>query len=556
MSQLTLAFLLTLASLFVGVLARDCESPWQPNSSWELSPFYGALCNAPQRERTEFRVSTGLIPPWLEGTILRNVPGQYSFGADEVRHWFDGMGMIHSLSLDSQANSVFSTAQFANTTSFHVMNSTSQYDYTGFGTYPRPGRLGREETFRSYGASDGIVANNDVNIVALGGRFFATTDRAGFIEFDPWTLTTLTPTHDFQFFDNLSASSARGLGLAHGPLDTDSGEYFNYVADATMSVVGKPTTVYVYKINSTAQFHNKSLPWSRETVGVITTTNNTYAHSMGLTDHFVLWIEQRGITVSELDLALGSTIMDAMAESTEASVLRAIERSTGAVHTIPFEKDLGCVFHTGNTFEDSDGSIVYDMVTYPDCNGYESLTIENMLMFPDKVMPNGQFTRCRTTAGLESVFCDVVLPQTYSSFPWYNKNFHKRPYRFAYTTDIARVAAVTNGGWGCTATIQKIDLSKNVSVAIFSLQNFLFTEAIFVPQFPGNCEPSLEDAGALVTLAFNTDTSLTELFALNASDLSTIFTVSFPFAIPLHFHGIFCGPKPDDVSKQQFCLWN
>jgi beta,beta-carotene 9',10'-dioxygenase len=534
---------------------QQCVSPWLRNSSWTASPFHGALCNAPEREATNIAATAGSIPAWLKGTLFRNVPAQYTFGGDDVRHWFDGMGMFHTLELDPSMNSITSASRFANTTSFVVMNATSQYDYTGFGTYPHPGPL--DSNVRNHSSSGkGIVTNNDVSIVALAGRFFATTDRAGFIEFDPLTLETLTSTRDFEFFDNLSTASAKGLGLAHGPYDADTGEYFNYVADAMMSVVGGPTTVYIYSINATAQFHNRSLPWARKTVGVIATSNNTYAHSMGVTEHFVVWIEQRGLTVSELDLAIGSTIMDAMRESPEPSVMRIVDRASARVHTVPMNTDFGCMFHSGNTFEDVDGSVVYDMVAYPNCTGYQSLTIEGLLLRPDKVMPNGRFTRCRVAPGFESVSCGTILPHTYSSFPWYNKNFHKRPYRYAYTTDIARVHATDEANWNTTAIINKIDLTTNQSVVSYSRRNFLFTEALFIPEFPGNVDPRLEDAGALLVVAFDVDTSLTDVIALNATNFEVLFVVALPFAIPLHFHGIFCGPVPSSPSEQQFCLWN
>lgn len=552
--------MMVIASLFLLcsamlTTAQECSSPWSLNATWSASPFQGALCNAPERAVTSIPVAVGFIPPWLAGTLFRNVPAQYSFGEDDVRHWFDGMGMFHTLELDPTSASVWSKSRFANTTSFAVMQASHAYEYTGFGTYPRPGPLGSDQGSSSEGL--GIVVNNDVSFAAIGGKFFATTDRAGFVEFDPDTLATITP-ESFAFSDNLTSISGHGLGLTHGPYDAETGEYFNYVSDAMMSVVGGPTQVYLYKINATAQWLNSSLPWSRQTVGVIETVNNTYAHSMGLTEHFVVWVEQRGLIVSELELALGSTIMDAMHPIEQTSVFRLVDRQSGVAHRVEVsDPNFGCMFHSGNTFEDVDGSVVYDMVTYPDCTGYRSLSIEGLLAEPDKVMPHGRFQRCRISPDFGAVSCGIILAETYSSFPWYNKNFHKRPYRFAYTTDIARVSRnPSTSSWNTTASVNKIDLSTNMSVAMFSRDNYLFTEALFVPEFPGDHDPAREDAGALVMVTFNVETSLSEVFALNATDLQVIFAVPLPFAIPLHFHGIFCGPKPLSQSQRQFCLWN
>jgi len=38
----------------------------------------------------------GSIPPWLQGTLLRNGPGLFSVGNTSYKHWFDGMALIHS----------------------------------------------------------------------------------------------------------------------------------------------------------------------------------------------------------------------------------------------------------------------------------------------------------------------------------------------------------------------------------------------------------------------------------------------------------------------------
>ena len=51
------------------------------------------------REQEPVRAEVqGRMPEWLRGTLIRNGPAQW----DEVRHWFDGMAMLHAFSLDAQ----------------------------------------------------------------------------------------------------------------------------------------------------------------------------------------------------------------------------------------------------------------------------------------------------------------------------------------------------------------------------------------------------------------------------------------------------------------------
>uniref|UniRef100_A0A8C1TF74 Uncharacterized protein n=1 Tax=Cyprinus carpio TaxID=7962 RepID=A0A8C1TF74_CYPCA len=41
----------------------------------------------------------GLIPEWLQGTLIRNGPGLFSLGETRYNHWFDGMALLHSFTI-------------------------------------------------------------------------------------------------------------------------------------------------------------------------------------------------------------------------------------------------------------------------------------------------------------------------------------------------------------------------------------------------------------------------------------------------------------------------
>jgi len=36
----------------------------------------------------------GEVPDWLDVTVLRNGPGRFRFGTEELHHWFDGMAYV------------------------------------------------------------------------------------------------------------------------------------------------------------------------------------------------------------------------------------------------------------------------------------------------------------------------------------------------------------------------------------------------------------------------------------------------------------------------------
>jgi beta,beta-carotene 9',10'-dioxygenase len=42
---------------------------------------------------------TGVLPPWLTGTLLRTGPSKFEVGARTYNHWFDGLAMLHRFAL-------------------------------------------------------------------------------------------------------------------------------------------------------------------------------------------------------------------------------------------------------------------------------------------------------------------------------------------------------------------------------------------------------------------------------------------------------------------------
>ena len=41
----------------------------------------------------------GEIPPWLTGSLLRTGPAKFEVGAHTMRHWFDGLAMLHRFTI-------------------------------------------------------------------------------------------------------------------------------------------------------------------------------------------------------------------------------------------------------------------------------------------------------------------------------------------------------------------------------------------------------------------------------------------------------------------------
>ena len=552
--------------------AASCISPYAPH---DTIPYGGSICNLPEQPAPlDLKVTHGAIPSWMEGTLFRNVPAQYSFGSDQVRHWFDGMAQIQAYHFYSGNNSASVHTRFLETTSFTHFNETQKMDEMGFGTPANPGRLVFPNTSTGEGVkplrhrqeppkqkqkvSAGkfgpvMALNTNVCIFYLAGKFFATTDDATMVEFDGETLETLSP-NGYAFADGLPS----GFGVSHGAMDDGRGEYFNMVQDFAPIFTGGATRFYFWKFSRDKIENQTGSQWAREVVSTVLTVNSTYSHSIGLTEHYIVWLELPYVT-DKYALMFGLPLAYAFEDLSESVPMRMhlISRTNASDHVVAEVPNYGCTFHTGNVYEDpTDGSVVYDSARSHDCAVYDGFFLEEMLTQPTLPQLSTGFamTRCRFHRGgggnasdAANAHCSDLVTDGPTQFPWYNKQFHMKPYRYAYATLPARTTT--------TGELRKMDLTINATVAVFSIANLVLTEALFVPQFPHEpATASNEDKGALITVAYNVSSQLSEILAVNASSMELMFAIALPFAVPIHFHGIFCGPKTAS-GVERFCLW-
>jgi beta,beta-carotene 9',10'-dioxygenase len=52
-----------------------------------------------EREIGELPLS-GELPLWLEGSLLRTGPAKFELGTRSLRHWFDGLAMLHRFTIE------------------------------------------------------------------------------------------------------------------------------------------------------------------------------------------------------------------------------------------------------------------------------------------------------------------------------------------------------------------------------------------------------------------------------------------------------------------------
>src|SRR5688500_3201125 len=76
----------------------------------------------------------GTLPPWLTGSLVRTGPAKFAVGERSVRHWCDGLAMLHRSAF--AAGQVGYSNRFLHTKAFEHAQRTGKIGYSEFATDP------------------------------------------------------------------------------------------------------------------------------------------------------------------------------------------------------------------------------------------------------------------------------------------------------------------------------------------------------------------------------------------------------------------------------------
>src|SRR5688572_18008179 len=77
---------------------------------------------------------SGRIPEWLAGSLLRTGPAKWEVGESRMRHWFDGLAMLHRFDLGGEEVSYAS--RFVQSKAYREAEATGRIAYSEFATDP------------------------------------------------------------------------------------------------------------------------------------------------------------------------------------------------------------------------------------------------------------------------------------------------------------------------------------------------------------------------------------------------------------------------------------
>lgn len=133
----------------------------------------------------------GVIPPWLNGSLLRNGPAMYEVGPEAYKHWFDGLGMLQNFKVEN--GKVTYCSRYLRSQAFVRAEARRGIAYAEFGT-PLPPDPCKNifARFFSYFVPPERTDNCSINVVTMNGQTFASSDSPFLIGFDPSSLQALS----------------------------------------------------------------------------------------------------------------------------------------------------------------------------------------------------------------------------------------------------------------------------------------------------------------------------------------------------------------------------
>jgi len=444
----------------------------------------------------------GVLPQWLAGSLLRTGPAKFEVGKDRMRHWFDGLAMLHRFTIEDGRVSYGN--RFLESRSYRAAREQGRMVYGEFATDPCRSLFKRVQTLFSQRKLDDVLPDNaNINVMKLGERFIAMTETPMQVQFDPRTLQAA----------NVRPYRAPGhLTTAHPHLDRVSGSALNYAAH-----LGRRSSYRFFTMDP-----QELVP---RVIASLPVKHPSYMHSFGLTERWIV-LAEFPLVVNPLALALsGRPYIENYKWKPELGTrFTLVDRATGKAIG-GFQADACFAFHHVNAYEDGD-EVVVDLCTFPDAGVIEDLYLDRLRA--GKPIADANPTRFRLRPADRSV---SHRPLTDGNLELPRINYaccNERPYRYVW--------GVRGGPNGWLEQIVKVDTADG-AIRSWSQPDCYPGE----PAFVASTEAEREDEGVLLSVVLDATAGASFLLVLDAEDLSELARAGAPHHIPFSFHGQFAS---------------
>lgn len=360
-----------------------------------------------KEEVTNIPLSTsGNIPSWLSGTLMRNGPVNVSVNAESNAHWFDGLAMLHAFAFHE--GKVSYTNKFLRSDEYRTVFEEGSVHYQGFASDPCRSLF---KSFLTFFLSKGhpAIHNANVNIAKLADAYVALTEVPLPVRFDPQTLETLGV---LEYQDQLPKDKC--WESAHPHDDLNQKKALNYLIK-----FGLTSTYTLWSLEKGAA--------ERKIIAEIPVKEPAYMHSFSITENYII-LTHYPFVVKPLELIIKNKafIKNFTWQPKRGTQFIVINRHTGA-HLGNYVTKPFFAFHHANAFE-KEGQIHLDIVSYKDAS---------ILALPIPIHDShpSQLERFSLSLASGEITSEILLSVS-NEFPRINDRLDGKPYQYVYLVSL------------------------------------------------------------------------------------------------------------------------
>ncbi|XP_061558161.1 carotenoid-cleaving dioxygenase, mitochondrial-like isoform X2 [Phycodurus eques] len=519
-----------------------------------IAPLVRSVEETPDPIPAELR---GTIPPWINGSLLRNGPAKFQFGHTGYNHWFDGMALLHKFKMEK--GQVTYTSRFLRSDAYNKNSERDRIVVSEFGTLAMPDPC--KNIFQRFFSRFETIKptdNGNVNFTKYKGDYYVSTESDLMHKVNPDNLETVEQV-DWSKFVAVNGATAHphydpdgtcfNMGNSYG----SKGSAYNIIC-VPPEKSNAEDTLQGAKILCSIAPANRYQP--------------SYYHSFAMSENYVVFIEQP----SKIDLMKiatckmrGKPFRDAIYWDPELeTILHLINKRTGEASPVKYYAKACFNFHQINAFEE-DGFLMLDLCCFDDGQALDIYSLQNLRKsgealdevynstsraFPRRFVlplhvtddtpadqnlntrPSGTATCVKNSS--TRVFCqheDLHGDDLYRygglEFPHINyERYNARPYRYFYGCGFRHLFG---------DSLLKMDLNDK-TLKVWHQKGLFPSEPAFVPS-PDAVE---EDDGVILSVVLSPSRDKgTFLLVLDAKTFEELGRANVPVNMPYGLHGVF-----------------
>jgi carotenoid cleavage dioxygenase-like enzyme len=447
---------------------------------------------------------SGQVPPWLKGTLLRNGPGRFSLGNEQLLHWFDGLAMLHRFHFDS--GNVQYSNRFITTRGYTEGMEKQKIVYPAFATAPNYSFL---QSIIHWFKKPESGQNPGVSVARLGSEYLALTESPAIVRFDDHTLST---DEVIDCDDEVSGE----ITTAHPHYDFANKYLINFSLK-----FGRQSEYIYFKCNNNIR--------KREPIGRIPVDLPSYIHSFAMSERYIVHVAFP-LVANPLRMRFGNVpyIKCFQWKPERGTRFTVLEKSSGKI-VKQYQTDACFAFHHVNAYETGD-DIIVDMATKPDASVIDDLYLEHLRTCQGRpVRAHSQLQRFILPLKNDEIRQETIS-QEYLEMPTIHYRGHNgRNHRYVYG-----IGSYQDRHEDFENQLIKIDTDTGTHVIWYEEDCYPW-EPIFVPA-PNSSD---EDDGVILSTVLDSKNDQCFLLILAAKDFTEMARLALPHIIPLGFHAQF-----------------